>query len=399
MDKIADASKPLSDRGGFPEMGSISCVPMILVVDDSEGNLLAAETSLKGLGAKVVKASSGEEALACVLRDDFAVILLDVHMPGMDGFETAQLIRGNKRTSTVPIIFITVNPNEQQMFRGYEFGAVDYLIQPYRANIMRSKVKVFIDLFRQSQELTILQELRATQKALEERNRELLDFISAAYHDLREPIRQLAMSCEWFLTEPDHGGQDTVQAIGQTGKALLAQNDRLQVYARILAGQQQFQTIPLNSVVEELVEHLRTDIEKLGGSVEIGCLPTVVGDPEQVRLLFQILIENALQYGRPGVPLRVQIEAEPADGWHTISVHDNGRGFNQTYLANIMRPFKRLVTKGQVRGTGLGLSLAKRIVDFHGGELSASSGMDQGSQFCIRFPPVDNDTASSADGH
>jgi light-regulated signal transduction histidine kinase (bacteriophytochrome) len=99
---------------------------------------------------------------------------------------------------------------------------------------------------------------------------------------------------------------------------------------------------------------LRTDIEKLGGSVEIGCLPTVVGDPEQVWLLFQILIENALQYGRPGVPLRVQIEAESADGWHTISVHDNGRGFNETYLANIMRPFKRLVTKDQVRGTGLG---------------------------------------------
>jgi signal transduction histidine kinase len=363
---------------------------MILTVDDSKGNLLAMESSLADLGVKVVKASSGEEALSCVLRDDFAVILLDVQMPGMDGFETARLIRGNKRTAAIPIIFVTGNLDEQAMFRGYEAGAVDYLLKPYQPAILKSKVKVFIDLFRQSQDLAILQELRVTQKALEDRNQELLDFVSAAYHDLREPIRQLAMYCELFLTEPDRGGKDAVHVIGDISKALLAQNDRLQAYAKILTEQRRFQTIQLGSLVEELVEHLRTEIAGREGSVEIGCLPEVVGEPAQVRLLFHILLDNALQYARPGVPLRVQIEAEQDNRWCAISVHDNGRGFDATQLASIMRPFKRLVTKSEVQGTGLGLSLARRIIEFHGGELNASSEINQGSQFRIRFRHVDN---------
>jgi CheY-like chemotaxis protein len=265
---------------------------MILTVDDSKGNLLAMESSLADLGVKVVKASSGEEALSCVLRDDFAVILLDVQMPGMDGFETARLIRGNKRTAAIPIIFVTGNLDEQAMFRGYEAGAVDYLLKPYQPAILKSKVKVFIDLFRQSQDLAILQELRVTQKALEDRNQELLDFISAAYHDLREPIRQLAMYCELFLAEPDRGGKDAVHVIGDISKALLAQNDRLQAYAKILTEQRRFKTIQLGSLVEELVEHLQTEIAGREGSVEIGCLPEVVGEPAQVRLLFHILLAS-----------------------------------------------------------------------------------------------------------
>jgi len=372
-------------------MGCASGEPMILTVDDNEGNRLAMETSLKGLRATVVKASSGEEALACVLRDDFAVILLDVEMPGMDGFETAQLIRGNKRTATVPIIFVTGRVDEQGMFRGYKSGAVDYLQKPYKSEILRSKVKVFIDLFRQSQELAILQELRVTQRVLEARNQELLDFVYAAYHDLREPIRQLVMSCESFLTEPDHRSQNDVKAIEDIGKALFAQNDKLQAYASILTGQQHYQTIPLGSVVEELVQDRRADLDRLGGSIEIGDLPEVVGDPEQIRILFQILIDNALQYFRPDVPPRIQIGSAQDGEWCVISVHDNGRGFDKTYLATIMRPFKRLVAKSDVRGTGLGLSLAKRIVEFHGGELSVSSEIDQGSQFCIRFRLLDED--------
>jgi signal transduction histidine kinase len=371
---------------------------MILMVDDSEGNLLAMESSLAGLGAKIVKAPSGQEALSCVLRDDFAVILLDVQMPGMDGFEAARLMRGNKRTAAIPMIFVTGNLDEQAMFRGYESGAVDYLLKPYQPDILRSKVKVFVDLFRQSQELAVLQELRVTQKVLEERNRELLDFISAAHHDLREPIRQLAIYCELFSAETDCGRKDTVQVIRDTGKALLAQNDRLQAYARILTEQRRFKPIQLGSLVEDLVEHLRTEIETCEGGVEIGCLPEVVGDPEQMRLLFQILIENALQYARPGVPPRVQIKAEQDNGWSAISVHDNGRGFDLTHLTSILRPFNRLVTKSDVQGTGLGLSLAKRIVEFHGGELNASSEANQGSQFRIRLRPVDNNMSPFADG-
>jgi light-regulated signal transduction histidine kinase (bacteriophytochrome) len=193
------------------------------------------------------------------------------------------------------------------------------------------------------------------------------------------------------LTAPDHDGQDTVKAIEDIGKALFAQNDKLQAYARILTRQQHYQTIPLGSVVEEIVKDQRTDLDRLGGSIEIGYLPEVVGDPEQIRVLFQILIENALQYSRPDVPPRVQIGSAQDGEWRVISVHDNGRGFDETYLANIMRPFKRLVAKSDVRGTGLGLSLVKRIVDFHGGELSASSEIDQGSQFCIRCRLHDED--------
>jgi signal transduction histidine kinase len=143
--------------------------------------------------------------------------------------------------------------------------------------------------------------------------------------------------------------------------------------------------------METLVEHLRKDLEPCQAHLEIRDLPEIMGDPTQISLLFQILLENALQYARPGVPPHIRIEAEPN---HTIAVDDNGRGFDEAYLASIMRPFKRLVTKSDVRGAGLGLSLAKRIVECHGGELSASSEPGRGSQFRIRFPHRDPNTAS-----
>ena len=376
-------------------MKTSSSTPKILAVDDSEGNLVAIEATLEALEAQVVKASSGEEALAYALRDHFAVILLDVHMPGMDGFETARLIRGIKRTSAVPVIFITGSLGEQGIFRGYESGAVDYLLKPYQPEILRSKVKVFIDLFKQSQELIVLQELQVTQQVLADRNQELLDFISAAFHDFREPIRQLGIFCE-LLTEPDDSG-DVLRNIQSISKTLLAQNDRLRAYARLLTETQPFSCIQLGSLIETLVEHLQKEIEQYQGHVEVRDLPEIMGDPTQIQLLFQILLENALQYARPSVPPYIRIEAEPDN---TITVYDNGRGVDEVYLASIMRPFKRLVTENDVRGAGLGLSLAKRIVEFHGGELSASSEPGQGSQFRIRFPHRENQTASPvpADG-
>src|SRR5215213_2654418 len=125
----------------------------ILIVDDKPEKILALEAVLEELGQNVVRAYSGREALRCLLNEDFAVILLDVNMPGMDGFETAQLIRQRKSTEHVPIIFVTAFGDENHSARGYQLGAVDYIQTPVVAEVLKTKVAVFVDLYRKTEQV------------------------------------------------------------------------------------------------------------------------------------------------------------------------------------------------------------------------------------------------------
>src|SRR5205823_13579356 len=174
----------------------------ILLVDDRPENILALEAALRPLRQELVAAHSGEEALRCLLSDEFAVILLDVQMPGMDGFETAAHIKERERSCHIPIIFLTAISRElHQQLRGYEVGAVDYISKPYDPWVLRSKVSVFIDLYKKSR---LLQEQAAD---LAKANRELDEFAEMLSHDLRSPLVAVAGYLE-LLEGMDGEGRD-----------------------------------------------------------------------------------------------------------------------------------------------------------------------------------------------
>src|ERR1700754_1739244 len=176
-----------------------------LLVDDLAENLVALEALLRRDGLVLLKARSGDEALELLLDNDVALALVDVQMPGLNGFELAELMRGNERTRRVPIIFVTAgNADTQRRFRGYEAGAVDFIYKPIEADILRSKADVFFELYRQRQQIAVQRdELKARSDALEEADRRKDEFLATLAHELRNPLSPLRNGLDILRRSPN----------------------------------------------------------------------------------------------------------------------------------------------------------------------------------------------------
>jgi two-component system sensor histidine kinase/response regulator len=381
----------------------------ILMVDDEPKNLLALDAVLGGLGHELVKAHSGKEALRCLMRDDFAVILLDVQMPEMDGFETAALIRSRERTRYTPIIFLTaVGKSEADMFHGYEVGAVDYMLKPFAPEILRYKVAVLVELHQKSAEVlalnTQLTELNASLEqrvqertaSLEERgrelsrsNQELAQFAAAASHDLQEPLRTMATYLQLFqagahaqLEAREREYLDIVLESAQRMRQLI--ND-LMAFSQAGSEDHGLQEVDCGALVERTLGQLKALIDTSGASIKVGPLPTVRGEPQLLGQVFQNLISNALKFVKGATPvLELGCEAKASE-W-VFWVRDEGIGISPEYFDMIFKLFRRLHTRDEYPGSGLGLSLCKKIVERHGGRIWVESALGKGSTFYFSLP-------------
>ncbi len=215
-----------------PETGASSFdVPAILVVDDDPANLLAVEVALGDLSRGLVTAGSGRDALRLLLQREFAVVLLDVKMPQMDGFETAELIRSRPRSKHLPIIFVTAyGRDEWSMLRAYELGAVDFLYKPIVPEILRAKVEVFVELYRQAQQLRAMERRSHERRLADARRRWEADelrrdserkdqFIAMLAHELRNPLMPIVTAVELLRGEPDHDTVDHARAAISSGNS------------------------------------------------------------------------------------------------------------------------------------------------------------------------------------
>jgi signal transduction histidine kinase len=398
----------------------------ILLVDDNLANLLSLETILQAPDRNLVRASSGNDALKFLLDEDAAVILLDVHMPIIDGLETAALIRERERTRNVPIIFLTAydSAGEAHISRGYALGAVDYITKPIDPEALKSKVAVFVELYRKAEQIKQLyadlrchasaleQEIadrkraekeraesllraQAAQAKAEEANRLKDEFLAIVSHELRAPLTAML---GWVTlvrggrldTENKERALETVERNARTQKKLV--DDLLDV-SSIVTGNFSLEIEPtdLFYIIESAVESVRPEAEAKGVRLQKTLDPAVHMfelDPNRFQQVIWNLVHNAVKFTPAGgeVEIRLRYLNEQAE----IEVVDTGVGIAPEFLPYVFDRFRQ--ANGSLTrkhgGLGLGLAIVQSLVEMHGGTVAVESeGDGKGSTFRITLPP------------
>jgi signal transduction histidine kinase len=352
----------------------------ILVVDDVPQNLAAIQAVLADRSLRIVKAQSGTEALEILLVTDVALALLDVRMPGMDGFELAELMRGTERTSNIPIIFMTAETRDPtRTFRGYEAGAVDFLHKPLDPQILRSKVDVFVELYSQRRRLSI--QLEELQRAL--RVNEM--FAAALGHDLRNPLNAISMSAEVLLAQSDDPRVASMAGrIRSSTRRMAKMIEQLLDVARIRATGVTLAMQRAN--VYDVCTAIRDELETASspGRVRLTCSgdTTAQIDVDRLSQVFSNLVGNAIQHGRADKPVAVHIAGTTPDAV-TVRIQNYG-AIPRERLKTLFEPFQ--TGGGSQGGLGLGLYIASQFVQAHGGRIDASTGSGDETIFEFSIP-------------
>src|SRR6185437_16264537 len=405
----------------------------ILVVDDREDNLLSIEAILQKDEYNIIKANSGRAALKVLLtRHDFSLILMDVQMPDMNGLETATIIYERDKLKGIPIIFITAYSNDEEyIFKGYKMGAVDYIYKPINPELLRAKVSVFVELYRKNEQLLshekrLLAANKSLQKQIEEGkrsqekinllnkqliennmhlkmvNEELDQFAYVASHDLQEPLRKIRVFSDKITTirNDDKEVEKYLAKISRSSERMQLLINNLLHFSRHSVNTADFVKVDLYQLVKEVINELDVDIERSNTEVIVHQLPVIRAVPELMRQLFYNLINNAIKFQRKDRQPVIKICLEKIDAvnsqinekymsgvpYYKISVSDNGIGFDAKYAEEIFMVFKRLHSYHEYEGTGIGLSICKKIVDKHHGYLTASGDLNEGATFVIELP-------------
>jgi two-component system sensor histidine kinase/response regulator len=381
---MSTTSRERQTTNGTPETN-------ILLVDDDPTKRFAIKTILAPLGETVVEASSGADALRQLLRQEFAVVLLDVRMPMMDGFDTAQLIRQRPRSELTPIIFVTaLDKAETDMGRGYELGAVDFVFAPVVPAILRAKVGVFVDLYRAQQELrryrTQLEELveeRTT--ALTAINRELEAFSYSVSNDLRAALLAFDGLSQALLKDYgdrlDDRAKDYLQRMRGASQRMGSVFDGLQSLFRVTGGEIHRERVDIGAMAAEIVEEMRAPTPDRQVTVTITDDLSVSADARLLRILLGDLISNAWKFTGPKQDPVIEVGREVVDGEARNFVRDNGVGFDMLYSHKLFGAFQRLHSQSEFPGAGIGLATVRRIVNRHGGRCWAEGAVGEGATF------------------
>jgi signal transduction histidine kinase len=386
----------------------------ILVVDDEPRNLSVLESVLDDPGYRLVRATSGDEALLALVNEEFAVLVLDVRMPGMTGFELAQLVKQRRKTARIPIIFLTAYYNEDQhVLEGYGTGAVDYLHKPVNPAVLRSKVSVFAALHRQGRELAranqqLLElnasldqrvtartyELQQSETRLREANRRKDEFLATLAHELRNPLAPVRNAIHFLklrgpATTDVQWASDLIDR--QVGVMARLIEDLMDI-SRINQGRIELkrEPVPLDIIVTEAVETLQPQVDGAGHKLTVLQPPMkLMVDADRTRLAqaFMNLLSNAAKYTDPGgqIELRVVVES----GTAVVTVRDSGIGIPPHRLETVFEMFSQeepalARSRG---GLGIGLALTRKLIELHGGSIMATSeGVGKGSAFQLRLP-------------
>lgn len=400
----------------------------VLIVDDEPRNLQVLESILDDPRYRLVRATSGEDALLALMAEEFAVLVLDVRMPGMSGFELAQMIKERKKTASIPIIFLTAYYNDDQhALQGYGTGAVDYLHKPVDPAVLRSKVGVFTELHLKGRELeranrlllnevaerrraeALLSELNASldqrvtertralqesEARLREANERKDEFLATLAHELRNPLAPVRNATH-FLKLRGPGTQEVQWAsdvIDRQVHAMARLIEDLMDVSRINRGRLELrpELIALDVIVADAVETIQPQIDGSGHKLTVLLPPAplmLMADRMRLGQVLMNLLSNAAKYTDPGGQIELRVVSE--GGTALLSVRDSGIGIPPHRLEQVFEMFSQeepAIARSR-GGLGIGLSLTRRLVEMHGGSVTASSeGVGKGSHFLVKLP-------------
>ena len=363
----------------------MSDVQKILIVDDREENLFALEKTLGETGATLIKSKSGNEALAATLEHDFALAVLDVQMPGMDGYELAELLRGDPKTRHLPIIFVTAELAEDAaIFKGYEAGAVDYLVKPYNQTVLRAKVSVFLQLDHQRQELQ-------RQKALlQATNEELEAFAYSVSHDLRAPLRGIDGFSQALIEDYgdrlDETGKDYLERMSAAARRMGRLIDDILSLSRLNRSEMRCETVDLSAMAEKLAGELRQGEPQRQVELVIASGLLAHGDAALLEAAMTNLLGNAWKFTAGVEQAKIEVGIEETEDGEAYFVRDNGAGFDMAYADKLFGAFQRLHDATEFTGTGIGLAIVQRVVRRHGGRVWGAGEVGKGATLRFTLP-------------
>jgi signal transduction histidine kinase len=406
---------------------SINDPSKLLIVDDLPENLRALDALIRDDKRQVFQATSGEEALTLMLEHEFALAILDVQMPGMDGFELAELMRGTERTRNIPIVFVSAAGRElNYAFKGYEQGAVDFLYKPLDPDAVRSKVNVFVTLDQQRREMrrqmealersrreqeVLLRELNKTQEELQHSLRMRDDFMSLVAHELRTPLNTLFLETQMRSLQLKRGNLpafnpeqmgNMIKRDERQIKAMIRLIDDMLDVSRMKSGTLSIRPgkVELMGLLERVVNDLSLQAAAAGSTLQLAAHEPVEGvwDEFRIEQVIVNLLTNALRYGGCGqVELSVQKVSDEVCGTKVrIDVRDHGKGIAPDFIDRIFEPYERGAKAGEPKGLGLGLYISRQLASSHGGELTVQSVPGQGATFSLLLPCTEVDVPATA---
>ncbi|MBF0369800.1 MAG: response regulator [Magnetococcales bacterium] len=389
--------------------------PKILIVDDKPANLIALKSLLANVPAEIVTAQSGNETLALCLKNDFALLLLDVQMPQMDGYEVAELLRGDRQTRHIPIIFVTaVYAEEKNKLKGYDAGAVDFILKPIDDRILLSKVRIFLDLHQQKRTLShqadlledknnqleqeirqrrqVEQELRQAKQEAEAANIAKSRFLAAMSHEIRTPLNGVLGFAQLLISSAlDEKQRRHVDTIIHSGQGLLTVINDILDFSKVESGAIHLEKIPfdLAPVLENVKTLLTPHATEKGVEMLWQIFPNVptrlTGDPNRLRQVLLNLLGNAVKFTEKGiVSLYVeQVEVTESEALLRFLVDDSGIGIPDEARSKLFSPFYQAdsSTTRRFGGTGLGLAISSGLVGVMGGSMEVDSIVGKGSSF------------------
>lgn len=403
----------------------------ILIVDDQPDNLRLLSTTLTGAGYKVKNAISAQMALIGIQHALPELILLDIMMPDMNGYQLCQHLKADARTQDIPVIFLSALDDELNKLKAFDVGGVDYITKPFQVNEVLARVKNQLTIVRQQRRI-IEQNLRLQQlnsqlvlanEELVRSNKDLEQFAYIASHDLRSPLQTMKAFAQ-LLAQKYQGLIDKkadryITRIVEAGNRMEQLIQDLLNYSRVETKAVNFELTDCNLVLELVLVNLQTVIDASQAVITHDQLPTLMGNEMQLTQLFQNLICNALKFRRPEVPPQIQISVErrkknlslsvpgveesvnastPSDltlpssrddEW-VFGIHDNGIGIEPQYFERIFQVFQRLHTDDEYLGTGIGLAICKKIVERHGGCIWVESLLGVGTTFYFTLPHLNS---------